>query len=221
MPARPSSIPEPDMPSTEDVLRLDDLAARAELPVRTVRYYMQVGLIEAPPFRGRETAYPASYVNRLKAIRQLRKRLLPLERIAVLLEPLTPEQVALVADGMLSIDPTGRLLLLGAGPSSSQPRIIDPLGLGKGAEPAAKAEKPAVNGEGRAAGRARRREPAEVTNWRRVEVAPGVELQVDVDALVAAGRARGAAGGLRLASRLEAALRAVLDGGEEAESARS
>ena len=62
-------------------LKLDELAERAGVSPRTVRYYVQRGLLAAPEFRGPDTVYEAEHLARLKAIRVLQSRHLPLDAI--------------------------------------------------------------------------------------------------------------------------------------------
>ncbi len=62
-------------------LKLDELAKRAGVAPRTVRYYVQRGLLPAPPFRGRDTVYGAEHLARLVAIRAMQARYLPLDEI--------------------------------------------------------------------------------------------------------------------------------------------
>lgn len=66
-------------------LKLDELAEQAGVSARTVRYYVQRGLLPAPPFRGRDTVYGAEHLLRLQAIRALQARYLPLDEIERLL----------------------------------------------------------------------------------------------------------------------------------------
>src|SRR5262249_32662449 len=61
--------------------KLDELAEKAGASARTVRYYVQRGLIPAPAFRGKDTAYTREHLVRLKAIRKLQERFLPLDAI--------------------------------------------------------------------------------------------------------------------------------------------
>jgi DNA-binding transcriptional MerR regulator len=57
-----------------DELTVDELAARAHLPVRTVREYQTMGLIPAPERRGRIGIYGSSHVVRLALIARLQQR---------------------------------------------------------------------------------------------------------------------------------------------------
>jgi DNA-binding transcriptional MerR regulator len=87
--------------------KLAELAAQAGVPPRTVRYYVQRGLLPAPDFRGPDTAYGEEHLWRLKAIRQLQARFLPLDAIQAELGRLTPEGVRALAEAPLP--PSGTL----------------------------------------------------------------------------------------------------------------
>ena len=66
---------------SERTWKLEDLARDAGVSPRTVRYYVQRGLLEPPVFRGRDTVYTESHLVRLRAIRRLQERFLPLDAI--------------------------------------------------------------------------------------------------------------------------------------------
>lgn len=66
-------------------MRLEELAQRAGISARTVRYYVQRGLLPPPTFRGKDSSYGASQLLRLKVIRALQAAFYPLETIKGLL----------------------------------------------------------------------------------------------------------------------------------------
>jgi DNA-binding transcriptional MerR regulator len=60
-------------------MRIDDLAQRAGVPTRTIRYYTQQGLLDPPKLRGRVGYYNSRHLDRLRLIKELQeKRFLPL-----------------------------------------------------------------------------------------------------------------------------------------------
>jgi DNA-binding transcriptional MerR regulator len=65
--------------------RVEDLAARAEIPVDTVRYYQARGLLDPPARRGRVAFYNDGHLDRLAGIRRLQARGLTLAVIRRLL----------------------------------------------------------------------------------------------------------------------------------------
>jgi len=192
-----------------DALKIEDLAERSGVSVRTIRYYLQRGLLPPPIFRGRETIYAQSTVERLKAIRQLQARMLPLEAIASLLEPLPSSSIALVAEGVLTIDPTGRLTL--QDPAHPLPPLVAghaPLASERPPRPAPAAPVPAPRAD---KGPDKSVRASNVTNWRRVEFAPGLELHVDAERLSAVEHVKGTSDVNRIVAALEKAARALLD----------
>ena len=65
---------------------LDDISALAELPRRTVRYYIQSGLIDRPQGVGKGAYYTQSHVEQLLLVRKWQLAGLSLERIGELLK---------------------------------------------------------------------------------------------------------------------------------------
>jgi DNA-binding transcriptional MerR regulator len=63
-------------------MRIDELAQRAGVPTRTIRYYTQQELLPSPKLRGRVGFYDERHVDRLRLIKELQeKRFLPLSVI--------------------------------------------------------------------------------------------------------------------------------------------
>jgi DNA-binding transcriptional MerR regulator len=60
---------------------LDELATLAALPKRTVRYYIQLGLVERPVGETRGAHYLPSHLDALLRIRQLTEAGISLERV--------------------------------------------------------------------------------------------------------------------------------------------
>ena len=99
---------------------LADLCVLADLPVRTVRYYVQVGLVDRPEGETRAARYGAKHLEQLLLIKKWTTAGVSLERIRELLRgeqaPIPPRQKAIgsvevcshliVADGIeVVIDP--------------------------------------------------------------------------------------------------------------------
>ncbi|MBM3478115.1 MAG: MerR family transcriptional regulator [Alphaproteobacteria bacterium] len=61
---------------------IDEIAGLAELPRRTVRYYIQAGLVDPPEGAGRGARYGRRHVEQLLQIRKWQLAGLSLERIA-------------------------------------------------------------------------------------------------------------------------------------------
>lgn len=74
--------------NTETRYAIDELAALAELPRRTVRYYVQQGLLDRPIGEKRAAYYTAHHLEQLLTIRKWQHAGLSLERIReILVEP--------------------------------------------------------------------------------------------------------------------------------------
>lgn len=64
----------------------DELCALVELPSRTVRYYIQLGLVDRPDGANRGARYAARHIEQLLTIRKWQSAGLSLERIRELLQ---------------------------------------------------------------------------------------------------------------------------------------
>src|SRR5690242_21283135 len=84
--------------NTRKEWKLTELAEAAGVSPRTVRYYVQRGLLPAPPFKGPDTVYGEDQLVRLKAIRVLQARFLPLDAIQVELLRLGPDELKALAE---------------------------------------------------------------------------------------------------------------------------
>lgn len=82
-------------------LKLDELAHRAGVSPRTIRYYIQRGLLPAPDFRGPDTAYGEHHLLALRAIRKLQDAFWPLEAIAGALHGKDEPALRRIAEGHL------------------------------------------------------------------------------------------------------------------------
>ena len=72
----------------QELLKISELAERADVPVATVRHYLREGLLPEPVKTSRNMAYyPPEFVERIRVIKQLQEeRFLPLRVIRDLLE---------------------------------------------------------------------------------------------------------------------------------------
>jgi len=131
---------------------LAQLAGRAGLAPRTVRYYVQRGLLPAPVFRGADTTYGEEHLLRLKAIRRLQERFLPLDAIQAELQRLGPDGIRALGEGA-DVPP------LAAAPPTGQ-------GENRARDSGASAPEPP------------RAAAADAPAWERWPLAPGLELHV-------------------------------------------
>lgn len=72
---------------------LDDLVTRSGLTIRTVRFYIQEGLLEGPDTRGRFSLYSQRHLDRLEVIKLLKELRLPLVEIRKLLDLMSPDEI--------------------------------------------------------------------------------------------------------------------------------
>lgn len=80
-------------------LSVEELAETADVPVRTIRYYISEGLLPGPGSRGKQATYGEEQLARLRLIRRLAERRVPLAQMRKLLAPLHLEDVrALLAE---------------------------------------------------------------------------------------------------------------------------
>jgi len=95
----------------ETKLTLEDLADQSGLPIRTIRYYIQVGLLDGPDTHGKFASYSPEHLDRLELISRLKERThLPLEEISKLFRHGTPEQIQQMRD--ILNQPAGRVLII-------------------------------------------------------------------------------------------------------------
>jgi Ca-activated chloride channel family protein len=134
---------------TQTEWKLAELAEAAGVSPRTVRYYVQRGLLPAPPFRGPDTVYAEEHLVRLRAIRVLQARFLPLDAIQVELQRLSLEELRKLAEADATPVPP---------PVSAMARV----------EVAPQAPVPPTEAA----------RPVEMARYQRWELAPGLELHV-------------------------------------------
>jgi DNA-binding transcriptional MerR regulator len=77
----------------DNSIDLAELTAQADVSARTVRYYIQQGLLPAPETRGPGAHYGPEHVDRLNLIRHLQREHLPLAEIRRRIEKLSSREV--------------------------------------------------------------------------------------------------------------------------------
>lgn len=95
----------PENPSNAGGYTIYELAEQAGVEPRTIRSYVEKGLIPGPDSLGRAARYPQDSLDRLKVLQLLRdgNRSLTLDQIRVLLHGLRPSQLSELADGRVRI----------------------------------------------------------------------------------------------------------------------
>ncbi|MCP3102165.1 MerR family transcriptional regulator [Myxococcus sp. K15C18031901] len=107
---------------TQSEWKLAELASEVGVSPRTVRYYVQRGLLPAPPFRGPDTVYGEEHLIRLKAIRVLQARFLPLDAIQVELTRLSLEELRKLGESEVTPTPPA----VAPPPSEESPPMAPP-----------------------------------------------------------------------------------------------
>src|SRR5690242_17633316 len=102
-------------------LKLDELAERAGVSARTIRYYIQRGLLQAPAFRGADTAYGEEHLSALRAIKKLQEAYWPLDAIATALANKSPAELERIASGWLVPSRDGETVAVEATPRVNVP----------------------------------------------------------------------------------------------------
>jgi DNA-binding transcriptional MerR regulator len=91
-----------DRPASRDAERsLDELCALTRMPKRTVRYYIQIGLLERPVGETRAARYGDGHLRRLLQIKRLAEAGFSLERIRERLAAAESEEVRSRTPGTL------------------------------------------------------------------------------------------------------------------------
>ena len=72
---------------------ISELAALAGVSARTIRYYIQEGLLPQPEIRGKYAVFTDEYMHRLRLIKVLKDAYLPLNRIKELLTALNENEL--------------------------------------------------------------------------------------------------------------------------------
>ena len=77
----------------QKVFTLDDLVKKSGFSTRTIRFYIQEGLLQGPDSRGKFAHYSQQHLDRLEMIQKLKRLRLPLEEIRNLLNTMTPGEI--------------------------------------------------------------------------------------------------------------------------------
>lgn len=88
-----SDIDHEPKPSDEPGITIDELAERCGVSVRAIRFYITQGLLPGPGSRGKSATYGDEHLVRLRLIRQLSERHVPLAKIQGLLQGLSLDEV--------------------------------------------------------------------------------------------------------------------------------
>ena len=181
-------------------LSIEELAELTQTPVRTVRYYIAERMLPGPGARGKGATYTQEHLLRLRLIRRLTERHAPLAEIRELMARVTDDDArALLAEedaraqtlnraraqalepAMRAVSPREYIAaLLDQARAPQTPQIPQTPQRGYGAKPARGAKPMAPQFVSPQAPSPSA--PAQASAWRRVELAPGVELHIQQEA---------------------------------------
>ena len=163
---------------------INELAKKARVSVRTIRFYVNEGLLPAPDTRGRYSVYTDEYLDRLELIRRLKDSFLPLKEIRANVSSLSWEEVqASLADLRKQDAQTQRAAMAGEDTwqgqrfserrSSAAEYIAELLS----SKPANRPLPPQPVGLP-AASKTADSSGAREESWQRIHLAPGIELHI-------------------------------------------
>lgn len=136
----------------ETPLDLSELSARADVSPRTVRYYIQQGLLPEPESRGPGAHYGSEHLDRLNLIRQLQREHLPLAEIRRRIDALSPAEIRRLATQAPKKPASSAAAYIRQVLSDASPKLL----ARASAEPS----------------------PAGRSQWERISLAPDVELHI-------------------------------------------
>ena len=154
------------MQSEPDTYDLNELSDRSGVTPRTVRYYVQQGLLPSPGARGPGARYDARHLDRLNLIKRLQREHLPLAEIRRRLEALGDADVRELAQSTPELPPSSavdyvRSVLEGKSAAPSAMYVMREM---TAPAPVPRSPQPAY--------------PPERSQWDRVTLAPDVELHI-------------------------------------------
>ncbi len=139
---------------TDDAsLDLSELSTRADVSPRTVRYYIQQGLLPEPESRGPGAHYGPEHLDRLNLIRQLQREHLPLAEIRRRIDALSPAEIRRLATQAPKKAPSSAAAYIRQVLSDASPKLL--------ARASAEASPAASRSQ-----------------WERITLAPDVELHI-------------------------------------------
>jgi DNA-binding transcriptional MerR regulator len=177
------------MQSNERSLTIEELAEQAQTSVRTVRYYITENLLPGPGSRGKGAAYTEEHLQRLRLIRRLTERRAPLAEIRDVMARVTDDEVrTLLAeedartqtlDATQAVSPKAYIAALldrAHVPQTPSPHKPQRASYAPYTAPMRVPPPPQTPPTSPAGG------ATQASAWRRVELAPGVELHIEEEA---------------------------------------
>lgn len=160
---------------------IEDLAALTDTSVRTVRYYIAENLLPGPGARGKSAVYTEDHLLRLRLIRLLTERRTPLAEIRVMMARVSDEEIRTLLAEEESFTQTRAervdsprayiSALLDQARAVREPMKPYPASAPKSFKPYARH----IESQSPTSGSP----PDRTSEWRRVQIAPGVELHIE------------------------------------------
>ncbi|BCY16842.1 MAG: MerR family transcriptional regulator [Chloroflexi bacterium] len=167
----------------EEQYQISELANITGHTVRTIRYYMDEGLLPQPVIQGRYAYFGDSYIPRLKLIQRLKDAYLPLREIRRILDSLNDEQIKDYAEkddlselGVSALIPPATLGAVGYIESVLKNQNRERIRESQNRQSFLSSKSNAVTND---SGRSSNRLEKEGTQWRRIELRKGIELHID------------------------------------------
>jgi DNA-binding transcriptional MerR regulator len=86
-------------------LTLEDLASHSGLTLRTLRFYIQEGLLQGPDTHGKYAKYSQQHLERLEMIQRLKNLRLPIKEIRHLLNNMTADEISQIRQYQDDLNP--------------------------------------------------------------------------------------------------------------------
>ena len=175
----------------KDLFQISELSNLTGHTIRTIRYYMDEGLLPQPEIQGRYAYFDDSFVLRLKLIQRLKDAYLPLKEIKRILDALNEDQIKEYAEkedlselGLNAITPIasrGALDYIDNVMKSQKNRSV--------MENQRPQSTPSSGNQRRSfeVGRSSAELKNEGMSWRRIELRRGIELHIDEKIISAEG----------------------------------
>jgi DNA-binding transcriptional MerR regulator len=169
------------MEHNESGLSIEELAERTQTPVRTVRYYIAEKMLPGPGSRGKGANYTEEHLLRLRLIRRLTERRAPLAEIRAVMARVTGDEVrALLAEEDARAETLERATQA-VSPRAYISALLDQARAPETPPSAPQPQQPSASPLS-AAPPAGTPPTTPTSAWRRVELAPGVELHIQAEA---------------------------------------
>ena len=179
------------MDHNDTSLTIEELAERTQTPVRTVRYYIAERMLPGPGSRGKGATYTQEHLLRLRLIRRLAERHAPLAEIREVMARVTGDEVrALLAEedrrahelehATQAVSP--RAYISALLDQARAPRLAQKPATAQPQQPPRLPEVQALMAPPPEPTASASASAAQASAWRRVELAPGVELHIRADA---------------------------------------